>query len=404
MVENEYSLYIHIPFCAQKCDYCAFYSVPLCARSGASEIVRSYLDVLIFDIHSQIEHFSVSYIPSIYIGGGTPSVIPPKEAAFFFDALQRLLPNKPLEWTVEVNPESVNADFLHICKEYGVTRISAGVQTFNQKLRQSIDRAGRVEDVHKSLKCIADIYGSNFSCDIICGLPGTNPDILKNDIYQLLRYKPLSVSFYDLTVEEDTPLAKKIKAGKLCLPSVDMAEEMWLLGRDMLRAAGYEQYEVSNFALAGGRCEHNVRYWRMRPWLGAGPAASGTIIYDTAAGICASPVKGIRRVCVPDVAAYLKTGRGAFPALYEREELSAACLLRESLMMGFRYIEGPDTALFERRFGITPAALIPKTLDLWRKQGLARPDIPALTTDGLALQNRFLHAALEEADKTLEKD
>ncbi|MDR0539736.1 MAG: radical SAM family heme chaperone HemW [Spirochaetaceae bacterium] len=391
---NECSLYIHIPFCLQKCDYCAFYSL-----SDSAHLYSKYIDVLLFDIKSQIDFFSVSHIPTIYIGGGTPSLLPAHYMERFLSALTDMLPNKPHEWTVEVNPETVTEDFLRVCAEYGVTRISAGIQTMHEPSRKALGRMGETARIRQSLDNIIRYFGQNFSVDIISGLPYSNKRILENDIHYLASLGAVNVSLYDLTIEKDTPLYNKEKKGFPGLPGQDEACELWLFGRDLLIQNGYRQYEVSNFSRDGFCCEHNLRYWRMQNWLGAGPSASGTIIYGNG-----KLGEGKRYTGLSDAAFYTAVSLTSNPhipfvhrPLYKHETLSRAVLIEESIFMGFRTTYGPDERLFEQRFGCALAGFIPQTIEVWHDKGLLRPSNPlALTIDGLAFLNRFLNEALLE--------
>jgi oxygen-independent coproporphyrinogen-3 oxidase len=231
------------------------------------------------------------------------------------------------------------------------------------------------------LGLIREVFGENFSADLITGLPLQNEKILLNDIEKLLAYQPDHISLYSLTVEEGTPLARRPRPA---LPQADEADRLWIRGRDILEQAGYEQYEVSNFARPGKQCRHNIRYWRMENWLGVGPAASGTIINDAGG-------TGRRYTVDPDAEAYM---RGAAEARVE--ELDRLTLMRETLLMGFRFIEGHDPVLFRRRFGLALEDAVPASLAAWRNRGLLRRDRAALTKEGLLLLDAFLMDAFGE--------
>ncbi|MDR2521204.1 MAG: radical SAM family heme chaperone HemW [Spirochaetaceae bacterium] len=396
------SLYIHIPFCARKCGYCAFYSVPV-SPSEAAALSGSYVNALINDITRQIEFFSVSCIPTIYIGGGTPSVLSraAMERLLAFLAALPVDTAHPVdaarEWTVEANPESVDADFLRMCKAHGVTRISAGVQTFNDASRAAIGRAGSAALVMEKLACIADVYADDFSCDLISGLPCSSPEQTARDIRQVAALGAGHISLYDLTLEEGTPLWQAAARGRAALPDADAACAAWLSGRKTLAVLGYRQYEVSSFARAGKECLHNQRYWRMESWLGAGAAASGTVIDDAAA-------RGTRYSCAWDAGAYAavlgqpRAGQGALAPLYAEEALDRPTLMQESLLMGMRATGGPDAALFRQRFSVTLESRIPGTLAKWRSRSLMHPVLPALNDSGLLFLNAFLRDAFAEIE------
>jgi oxygen-independent coproporphyrinogen-3 oxidase len=379
------SLYVHIPFCAGTCDYCDFYSLPV---SRDDPRMAALAEILPRDAAAQIRRFGISRVPTVYIGGGTPSLLGASGIRALLSGLAGALPNPPDELTVELNPESTGAAFLEACRDGGVTRLSLGVQTFHQASRRLVRRVGEGAALGEKLALAASYYGGAFSADLIAGLPGQDEGVLRRDIAGLLASKPAHVSLYSLTREPGTPLAE----GRfdVLLPPEDEADRLWILGRDLLEEAGYGQYEVSNFALPGKESRHNIRYWRMENWLGAGPAASGTLI-DEAAGT------GRRYTHPPDLDGYL---RGAGPApLPEEEALDRFTLMEETLLMGFRYIRGPDRALFKGRFRRDLEDCIPQSAAKWRGRGLFEPEKTALNKKGLLHLNAFLRDALGELER-----
>jgi oxygen-independent coproporphyrinogen-3 oxidase len=455
----EISVYLHIPFCRSKCWYCDFYSVPpasfenLRAKNTRPEIVWSenawsenalsgnvrpdtlvnrYIDVLVeetvrrFDELRRESAADSIAVPAMYIGGGTPSVLGAAGIGRLLDGLLPVTGNGCREITVEANPESADETFLRACADRGVTRLSLGVQSFCEPARRAVGRQGRLLPRH--LEAAPEIFGAGLSVDLMTGLPFQSAAAVTADIDRAVSLKPGHVSLYSLTVEEGTPLARRLgqaglsgragfveqaglagRAGfvgqaglaeQAALPSADDADRLWLAGRDALVRAGYEQYEVSNFALPGKRCVHNIRYWRMEDWIGIGCAASGTIIERPGR----ADIRGRRSSYAPDVKAFL-----AGPAsCLDVEELNRFTLIKESLLMGFRYIEGPCPDLFERRFGLGVEKAIPRTLEKWRAgpQGilprrgreLVQPGKTALTAHGLLFLNRFLLDCFEELD------
>jgi oxygen-independent coproporphyrinogen-3 oxidase len=279
---------------------------------------------------------------------------PPSHAGFNANA------RYPVEITVEANPESADGAFLEACAVNGINRISLGVQSFDEAARGAAGRRGGTALLPERLAAAAEIFGPGLSLDMMSGLPGQDRDVLLRDIDRALSFNPGHVSLYALTVEEGTRLAAVLSspAGR-GFPGRDEAVELWLAGRDALMGAGFEHYEVSNFARRGPgqkslRCAHNIRYWRMENWIGLGPAASGTIIGEDGRG---------RRVSYgPDADAFIADPEGLMVA----EDLDRAGVLRETFLMGFRYAEGPDPALFRKRFGASVEETIPATLEKWR--------------------------------------
>ena len=389
------SLYLHIPFCASFCDYCDFYSEEITAQAGR---IDAYIEALLTDIEYQLAFFNVKKIPSIYIGGGTPSVIGAFRMENFLAKLQRLFTVTgnilPQEFTVEANPESLTEDFLRICLAGGVTRISLGLQSFHEPSRRAVNRKGEACFIKTQLALTARYYPDNFSVDLMSGLPFQNKAVLLNDIEQTLTFKPAHLSLYSLTVEDETPLAQNLTRGinKEFFPAFDETDALWLCGREALCKAGYEHYEVSNFAMPAKRCAHNTRYWRMENWLGAGPAASGTII-DEKTGT------GKRYTYTADLDAYLAAPKPAFQSAVV-EELDKAALIKESLLMGFRFCGGPDMENFKRRFGRSIEECIPQTIRRWKERGVFINGADTLVPCGkmLLVLDSFLRDAFIELD------
>ncbi|GHV95115.1 coproporphyrinogen III oxidase [Spirochaetia bacterium] len=350
-----------------------------------------FVEALLADVREQLEFFQVEQVPTVFVGGGTPSVLGASRMERLLGGLAALLARRGVgEFTVEANPESADEDFLRSCRDGGVNRISLGVQSFHEPSRRAVHRVGEGSLLSERLELVSRYFPGAFSVDLMAGLPFQNETILLCDIERVLAFEPAHISLYSLTVEPGTPLERNI-AG-LSLPPGDEADAVWLAGRDALEAAGFEQYEVSNFARPGRQCAHNVRYWRMENWLGAGPAASGTVIAEGAA----SPF-GRRYTYGADIAAYLsRHGSSAHV-----EELDRDALIRESLLMGFRYREGPDPAIFRRRFSRSIEDYIPQTIARWRERGFfaACPGHAgnlAPSGEGLLFLDGFLRDAFAE--------
>jgi len=389
------SLYIHVPFCSQKCDYCDFYSVPVidgvndAVTPGTDALIDSYIDSVLCDIEEQIGLFNVDNIPTVYIGGGTPTVLGVKRITRLLTAVKTLLTNMeapPVEFTVEANPESTGESFLRACAEGGVSRISLGVQSFCETSRKAVRRNGSHGRIEDALALAARYYPDAFSVDLITGLPFQTRDIVCQDIRHLLSFRPAHVSLYSLILDPGTPLG--MRAGEAgFLPSPDEADSLWIAGRDLLENSGLCQYEVSNFCLPGKTCAHNIRYWRMENWLGAGPAASGTIINDETG-------TGKRFTYPPDIESYIR-----MPAprvnYAVTEELGRTDLMKETLLMGFRYHEGPDTRLFKQRFDREIEDIIPQTIALWSERGFFQTALKP-SRHGLLFVNGFLRDAFSE--------
>jgi len=390
------SLYIHIPFCPQKCDYCDFFSIPI--TPDTDTLIDSYIDAVLSDIEYQINLFNVNNIPTVYIGGGTPSVLGAERITRLLISLKTLLTNidaLPVEFTVEANPESINEAFLRACIKGGVSRISLGVQSFCEASRRAVRRNGGVNKLEDALALTAHYYPDAFSADLITGLPFQTEAVIIEDIKHLLSFRPAHVSLYSLILEPQTPLGRKAATGgsaaaeAVSLPSQDEADSLWITGRDLLESSGYCQYEVSNFCLPGKACAHNIRYWRMENWLGAGSSASGTIINDETG-------TGKRFTYPADIEGYINTPCPRINYAVT-EELNRTDLIKETLLMGFRYCEGPDNGLFKQRFGRGIADIIPQTIARWRGRDFFQAGNGLKPSkQGLLFVNSFLRDAFGE--------
>jgi oxygen-independent coproporphyrinogen-3 oxidase len=387
------SLYIHIPFCSNLCDYCDFYSVPASGNNDTG-LLDSFVGAVLADVKDQFDLFNIDDVRTVYIGGGTPSVLGVSRMERLLDGLRALLePMKEgtCEFTIEANPESADEDFLKVCAGGMVNRISLGVQTFHEASRQAVMRHGG-DMLEKRLTLASEYFPGAFSVDLITGLPFQTAAIVRDDINRVLAFNPSHVSLYSLSLEPHTPLGKKVsQAGEAArvLPCGDEADNLWIAGRDKLEENGFAQYEVSNFAPPEKTCAHNIRYWLMENWIGAGPAASGTIIDDESG-------TGKRYTYAADIDAYLAAPP---PHIHSarREELDKPSLIRESLLMGFRYRKGPDPLLFRRRFGCGIEECIPKTISRWRERGFFETaDSLSPSREGLLFLNSFLREAFKE--------
>ena len=393
----ECSLYIHVPFCSSKCDYCDFYSIPLASipASGIEPMLNRYIDRALADAGSAMDCFRPEYVPTVYIGGGTPSALGAGRIRRLLNGLRPLLPleKAPVEITVEVNPETADEDLLYACLDCGVNRISMGIQTFHEPSRSAVHRSGMLSAaLEERLGLVSRIFPENFSVDLISGLPLQTEEILFNDIERVLAFNPGHISLYALTLEEGTVLERRLlhkhgrgSAAAPAMPGADEADALWLSGRGRIISAGYEQYEVSNFSLNGKRSLHNIRYWRLQNWLGIGPGASSTI-FDENNGSAS------RRTIPAGLETWLAGNCG------EEEFIDTRTLMKETLLMGFRYVEGPDPERFRARFGISIEETVPQTLKQWRGIGLMAENRIALNPDGLLLLNRFLIDAFGEVD------
>ncbi len=279
------SLYIHIPLCKEKCDYCDFYSVPLsalCTKTKGAKIPQRavLLDTITHELIWTLKQLPAEVtIDTIYIGGGTPSLISPKELRCLTKPLQPYV-HKALEWSFEMNPRDVTPKTLKALQDCGINRISLGVQSFFENHRKAIGRVDSQVDPHKALELLSHKWGkgNRLSVDVIYGIPGQTVQEALQDLRQALQYEVHHISWYNLTYEEGTPLTKRSRQESSRLDN-EIIAHIAEAGACYLQEQGFEQYEISSWGRKGDQSRHNLVYWGMGNWLGIGPGASGTISY-----------------------------------------------------------------------------------------------------------------------------
>lgn len=336
-------LYIHAAFCRMKCIYCDFYSV-----GDRIADWRGYVDALIAELNHRISELPKP-LQTIYIGGGTPSLMPREDFLSLCEALKPYMDNV-VEFTIEVNPDDVAPEMLRVWKQGGANRLSMGIQCFDDELLKTIRRRHSAETARNAYKMAREVF-DNVSIDLIYGLPGQTIEMWRKDVEEVIRMRPEHISSYSLMYEEGTALTLLRDKGMVSETPEDTSEEMMKILITELRNAGYEHYEISNFALPGFRSRHNSSYWHAAPYLGLGPSAHS---YD-----------GLRTRSAnkADVRAYLKrwqlckdNGEVTDNANIQddvstREFLSEEELFEEYVMIRLRTMEGIDLEEFRRSFG-----------------------------------------------------
>lgn len=265
------SLYVHVPFCIKKCKYCSFYSLPY-----DEDLEKLYMKAILkeIEIAKELPHF----LETIYIGGGTPSCLS-------LNSLKRLLTSlrknfkiiSNLEFSIEINPKTVDTEKLYLMKDFEVNRLSIGVQSFNDEELLFLGRIHNAEDAIKTVEVAMKKGFKNISIDLIYGLPGQTLKSWQETLNKAASMSINHISLYELSVEENTPLGKELHRGKLSLPPQDNVVLMYEFATDFLKERGFKKYEISNFAKRGFECRHNISYWLRMPYLGLGPSAHSFI-------------------------------------------------------------------------------------------------------------------------------
>jgi oxygen-independent coproporphyrinogen-3 oxidase len=322
-------IYCHIPFCASTCDFCAFYQ----QAPKRAEIDR-YLAGMLREFEGLPADFAVD---TVFWGGGTPGLLSAKDLQTLGEALLKRLAQPPLEWTVEMAPSTVKKDKLQVLRDLGVTRISMGVQSFNEKTLSHLGRLHQPKQIYTAWERIQSEAFAHCSMDLIFAIPGQTQEQWLDDIAKAVALAPDHISTYCLTFEEDTRLYLKLARGEL-KRSEDQEIALLESGWELLASSGFAQYEISNFARPGGACQHNIHTWRMHEWIGCGPSA-------------ASQYKSRRYHRPSDLEKWLLEPQQAHPI----DDTSSILLddlqmATDALVFGLRMNEGVDLGSLNNRF------------------------------------------------------
>lgn len=273
-MDNIKSLYIHIPFCFSKCKYCDFFSEPY---SNKKSVPSEYISALCKELKFRFNQFKCKSIDTIYIGGGTPSLMTQNQLSEILDTVKKCTHiSEDCEITIEMNPDDVTQQLLEEYQKVGITRLSVGVQSMNDQVLKFAGRRACAIDNIRALECIKKNWKKELSLDLISALPLETKESFIQGLEKIISYNPDHISLYSLTIEEETPFGRMLEKNQFEY-DFDFADELWLCGKAMLRKNDYIQYEVSNFAKNGKECRHNLTYWKHGNYIGAGCGATGTV-------------------------------------------------------------------------------------------------------------------------------
>ncbi len=368
---DELGLYLHVPFCLRKCAYCSFYS-----QAGKQDSSR-YLAA----VTRQIVQLSLPRpLTSIFFGGGTPTMLPPDALGQLLAACRQHLPcAEDAEISLETNPATVDLPALRTLRLAGFNRLSIGVQSLQDNELHRLSRPHTAADAVQTVRLARKAGFSNLSLDLMYGLPGQTLQTWQATLEQALSLAPQHLSIYELTVEEGTPFARQQERGELFLPDEDSVLRMLEITQQMTGDAGFRRYEISNYALPGFECRHNLNYWRSGEWLGLGPGA-------------VSSMNGTRRTAIADVEEYCRRVENGQEVWQEEETLEQEAAFRESVVIGLRMTDGIALNTLRRRFGIDAEAYYGATLARLIRLGML--EITAnhlrLTAQGLLLANTVM--------------
>jgi putative oxygen-independent coproporphyrinogen III oxidase len=328
------AVYIHIPFCTNKCFYCDFNSYVL-----KDQPVMDYLHALDQEMEQTVAITPPGVIRTIFVGGGTPTVLKPDEMAYFLASVRRHFPNwaDDIEFSMEANPGTTDIDKLTVMKEGGVNRVSFGVQAFQNELLTGIGRIHNVDDVYRSLENARAVGLNNLSVDLMFGLPNQTVDMLAESVRKALELDLPHYSIYSLKVEENTLFHTLFNKNKLPLPNEEDELQMYLLLMSKMEEAGYGQYEISNFAKPGMESRHNITYWRNHDYYGLGAGAHGYVGRN-------------RHINIKGVNPYVEAASKGLPRL-DSYPVTPQEAMEDFMMVGLRMREGVSDASFRAQFG-----------------------------------------------------
>lgn len=372
-----FGTYIHIPFCERLCTYCDF-----AKEIAKPEKKRAYLKALFYEM--TLSQDLLQSTDTVYIGGGTPTALSDEDFASLLHTINTLVDVSHLkEFTVEANPSSLTQEKARLLKAYGVTRVSLGVQSFNDALLTLINRDHRQADVLNAIDHLNAAGLTHVSLDIMFGLPAQTWEAFQEDLEKFIQVKAEHYSIYALILEDHTKLHHQIKTGLLTLPDDDLVADMYAHIMKRMKEAGYEHYEISSFAWPGRRSVHNPIYWRNEAYLGLGAGAHGRLgetRYEN--------IRSVKKYTEAMLEHGLKA-RMNYP--YQP--------IHDTLLMGLRMKEGVNVSAFEKAFGVHPLTRFPGLKDRL-KEGLItiENDQLQLTDKGLFFANNVWMDCLDDED------
>lgn len=381
--QNGAGLYVHIPFCLQKCAYCSFVSRPVDANF--TDAVRSYMDALIGEMRLRQHAWATTAFDSVFIGGGTPSILPEQAVGEILAALRaHFAICDGAEITCEANPESFTPEKAFLWRDAGVNRLSFGVQAAQDDLLRLLGRPHTFEGALCALDYARAVGFDSINADLICGLPGQTALQWEQSVRALLDAGLSHLSCYMLQLEEGTPLHARVQAGELPPIDDEATADMWERTPSLTAPYGFARYEVSNYALRGAQCRHNLHYWHNDAYLGLGVAAHSAWRGETGGWY--------RSANTEDVQAYIGAVAAGERPVQQRERIPRTEEMFECVMLATRTMAGLSLQAFYARFGVAFTRAFPSAVQRAVDSGLAvlTDRAFALNERGLLVQNAVL--------------
>jgi len=345
-VQPATALYLHVPFCASSCDFCSFYQ---------EQPKRGEIDRYLGAIERELEIHPPGRVETAFWGGGTPGLLPADDLRRLGHAMTRAA-GQPSEWTVELAPSSVRADKLAALKEIGVTRVSMGVQSFDDVTLDALGRRHSPKQIMEAWELIQAAGFASRNLDLIFAIPGQDEQRWHEDLRRAIELQPDHLSTYCLTFEEDTAMFVKLSQGKVKIDR-ELEARLYRQTWEQLEANGYAQYETSNFARPGHACRHNLITWEMGAWIGYGPSSASQW--------------GRRRWTNPaNLDQWIQGIEAGAPVLEQVKDLSATDLLCDALVFGLRLNAGVDPAALAKRFATPLPERVTHLFESLHEEGL----------------------------------
>jgi oxygen-independent coproporphyrinogen-3 oxidase len=347
-------LYLHIPFCGRRCRFCAFFT-----RGYRDDRVRTFVT----DLTAEIAHAAGAglargrRVETVYFGGGTPTTLTPGQLLAVLEDCRRHFAVSPTaEITIEANPAGVDETALRAFRSGGITRVSFGAQSFDNSELAAAGTPHRAKEIGRAVLAARAAGFANVNLDLIYGLPGQSPARWLANLEAAIALGPDHLSCYGLTIEERTQFHREVERGCMIVPDADAMAELYEIGRARLKAAGYRQYEVSNFARPGYECRHNLGYWTDREWLGLGPGAH-------------SYLDGDRFSNVESLGEYHRLVADGKAPIAERETGTPDLRVREAVVFGLRTVEGVRLDALDRRYHLDPVVRLKEPIERLTRDG-----------------------------------
>lgn len=367
----EIGVYIHIPFCIKKCDYCDFISYPSKLHKQ-----KEYVEKIIEEIEDNREILENNEVTTIYIGGGTPSTISPDLVKSILDKIYYIANiENNIEVTIEVNPGTIIKDNFRKYIDCGINRLSIGLQSTNDQILKAIGRVHNYQQFLNTYNWANEIGFGNINIDLMLGLPHQTISDLKKSLEEVTKLKPAPkhISIYSLIIEEGTEIERKVNKGELKLPEEEEERNQYKYTKNYLELKGYKQYEISNFSKAGYKSKHNINCWEQKSYIGFGISAH-------------SYVNGIRYSNTCDFEKYINNKSIKIKTIHEKQDIED--MKNEYMILGLRKIEGVSINKFKQKFGENPIYKYRKEL-----QKLVKQELIIIDLDNIKLTNKGLDFA-----------